>query len=79
MTGHLLVLALVALAVWLVRAWLFPYAPCWRCGGSGKNAGSTRRRYGTCRRCDGSGRRMVRGAQAVHQARQRARSRKGRP
>lgn len=42
---------------WLsVRLW--PFGPCWKCGGSGRNGGSNRRRFGNCRRCKGSGRRM---------------------
>jgi DnaJ-class molecular chaperone len=36
---------------------LYPYTACPKCGGSGRNAGSNRRRWGSCRRCGGSGKR----------------------
>lgn len=39
-----------------VRLW--PYTKCGRCSGTGKNAGSTGKRWGNCRRCGGSGRRF---------------------
>lgn len=37
-----------------LRIW--PETSCRRCGGGGRNAGSTARRFGRCRRCDGTGR-----------------------
>jgi hypothetical protein len=56
-------LILVAAAVlWMayqvVAARLWPFARCRSCDGSGRNAGSTGKRWGTCRRCKGSGRRQ---------------------
>jgi DnaJ-class molecular chaperone len=36
---------------------LWPFTVCRRCGGSGNNAGSNRKRWGNCRRCGGSGQR----------------------
>jgi len=62
--GALAVLA----AVWLVRAWLWPFAPCRRCKGSKTNIGSNRKRFGNCRRCGGSGARIRFGARTVHRA-----------
>jgi hypothetical protein len=64
-----LTLALAVLAaVWLVRAWLWPFAPCRRCKGSKTNIGSNRKRFGNCRRCGGSGARIRFGARTVHRA-----------
>lgn len=36
---------------------LWPYTYCRRCSGRGRNAGSSRRRFGHCGRCKGTGRR----------------------
>jgi len=65
----LLVIGLIAFAVWVTRLYLFPYGPCGKCGGSGRNRGSTRKRYGQCRRCLGAGRRIRFGARTVHRGR----------
>jgi hypothetical protein len=60
------VLALiVAVIVWAVRVLLWPFGPCAKCSGSGKNIGSTGKRWGTCRRCKGSGRRQRLGSKLV--------------
>ena len=40
---------------WLWHALFHPFRPCGRCGGTGKNGGSTGRRWGRCWRCGGSG------------------------
>jgi hypothetical protein len=71
--GHInagaVVLVLAALAVvWLVRAWLWPFAPCRWCKGRKTNRGSTRKRFGNCRRCGGTGHRIRFGARTVHRA-----------
>jgi DnaJ-class molecular chaperone len=49
--------ALMLGAVYYVSVRLWPYARCRSCTGSGKNAGSNRKRWGPCRRCGGSGKR----------------------
>ena len=51
---------------WFWHAWLHPFTPCGRCGGSGKNGGSTGRRWGRCWRCHGKGHRQVIGSRTVH-------------
>ena len=64
----LFLLALAAVAVWAVRAYFWPFAPCWRCKGRKTNRGSTRKRFGPCKRCGGSGSRQVLGSRTVHRA-----------
>ena len=54
--------ALGLLACWQVSVWLYPFAPCRRCSGSGKVPGSNKDRWGTCGRCAGTGRRHRFGA-----------------
>jgi hypothetical protein len=49
---------IVLAAVWVISLLLWPLAPCRHCGGRGKNAGSTGRRWGKCRHCGGSGSRQ---------------------
>jgi hypothetical protein len=53
--GVVVLLAAAGVAVWLVRAWLWPFAPCRWCRGRKTNPGSTRMRFSTCRHCGGSG------------------------
>lgn len=65
----LAVLGLAALAGWTVSLYLWPFAPCRRCEGGGRNPGSNRKRHGQCRRCGGSGRRTRFGARTVHRGR----------
>jgi DnaJ-class molecular chaperone len=48
-----------------------PYRPCRRCGGSGRNPGSTSRRFGNCRYCGGRGRKLRLGAGIIERRRQR--------
>jgi DnaJ-class molecular chaperone len=70
--GTVVTLLLVAaiLAVWqAITVYVWPYAPCRRCEGSGRNAGSDRNRFGQCRRCKGAGRRIRFGAKTVHRGR----------
>lgn len=67
---HDLALILAAIACCLLYAgslYLWPFAPCRKCGGDGTNAGSNRRRFGNCRRCGGTRRRRRLGSVAVHQ------------
>ena len=51
---------------WIVSLYVWPFGPCGRCHGSGRNAGSNRKRFGECKRCGGSGRRQRLGSRAVH-------------
>lgn len=55
-------LAGVGLLVWAlvyaVSCWLWPFAHCPRCGGSGKRSRDDGRVFRLCRRCSGSGRRL---------------------
>jgi hypothetical protein len=46
----------------VISAWLWPFAKCRSCRGSGRSLGSNRRRWGICRRCGGSGKRIRFGA-----------------
>ena len=61
--------ALGLLAAWVVISRLFwPYKPCGRCKGTGRNLGSNDRRHGDCRRCKGARRVRRAGAGHVHRA-----------
>ena len=60
---------LVLFGVLVASLYLWPFAPCRKCDGSGRNPGSKRKRYGQCRRCEGAGRRIRLGARAVHRGR----------
>ena len=65
-----LLLVVLLLIVWrAVTLYVWPYAPCRKCEGSGRNAGSDRKRFGQCRRCMGAGRRIRFGARTVHRGR----------
>ena len=57
---------LLAIAAWAGSLYLWPFRPCMKCGGSGRNKGSSRKRFGECRRCQGSGRRRRLGARTIH-------------
>ncbi len=50
----LFLIALAAAVVYAGSLYIWPFRPCSRCGGTGRNRGSNKRRYGTCkaRRCD---------------------------
>lgn len=65
----LFVIGLAALAGWVVSLYLWPYAPCGKCQGSGRNPGSNSKRHGQCRRCLGAGKRIRPGAKTVHRGR----------
>lgn len=65
----LVILGLAALAGWVVSLYLWPFAPCRKCDGSGRNPGSKKKRYGQCRRCEGTGRRTRFSARTVHRGR----------
>jgi hypothetical protein len=64
----LILVCLICAAWWVVSRWAWPWRPCPRCKGSGRNRGSDKRRHGDCKRCGGSHRVRRFGARAVHQA-----------
>ena len=61
-------LTLIAVAVWAVRAYFWPFARCRRCKGSKTNPGSSKKRFGVCKRCGGTGSRQVLGSRHLHRA-----------
>lgn len=72
----LVVLVLVAVGGrWCWHAWRHPFGPCWSCRGTGRNRGSSGKRFGVCKRCGGTGRRLRTGAQTFHKGITRARRR----
>lgn len=79
--GPVLLIALVAITGWDGSLYLWPFRPCMRCGGSGRNGGSSRKHFGECHRCGGSGRLRRIGAKTIHRGAvslaDRARPRKG--
>ncbi len=66
--GGVLLAALALLAAWIVSRLFWPYKPCPRCDGTGRNAGSNKRRHGDCKRCKHTGRIRRFGAGHVHRA-----------
>lgn len=62
----------------VVSLWLWPFAPCRKCSGSGTNSGSNRSRFGLCRKCGGTRRRERFGARHVNRALRAARDRRKR-
>ena len=55
-------------ALYFVRAYLWPYVTCSWCDGKKTRPGSTRRRYGPCFWCKGTGSRQVLGSRLAHKA-----------
>ena len=64
--GTVLVIAVVLAVSYYVSLRVWPWRNCGRCNGSGRNAGSTSKRYGRCRKCGGTGRQLRRGARAIN-------------
>ena len=64
--AELILIILLAIAAWAGSLYLWPFRPCLKCGGTGRNKGSNRRRFGECRRCKGSGRKRRLGARTIH-------------
>jgi hypothetical protein len=61
-----LILLLVTLG-YLLTCWLWPYATCRRCHGTGKRrAPIARRTFGLCRRCHGDGHRLRAGRHVLN-------------
>jgi DnaJ-class molecular chaperone len=78
-------IVVAAAAAYTVSLYAWPFRPCLRCGGTGRNKGSTRKRFGTCRACGGAGRKQRLGSRFVHHTvlsviaeRRRAREKRGR-
>jgi hypothetical protein len=46
------------LAAYLLACWVYPYAACPRCKGSGKRRSPSGKAFRDCRRCGGRGRRV---------------------
>lgn len=54
----LLLLALGALALYVVACVIWPYAACRRCGGTGKRRSPSGKAWRPCSRCGGNGTRV---------------------
>ncbi|MGD9525631.1 MAG: hypothetical protein AB7V44_02460 [Pseudonocardia sp.] len=54
----LALLALAALAGYVIVCAVWPFGPCRRCSGTGKRRSPTGRYWRPCGRCGGSGRRV---------------------
>ena len=64
--AELILIALLASGGYVGSLYLWPFRPCGRCKGTGRNAGSNKKRFGQCRRCRGAGRKRRIGAKTVH-------------
>lgn len=64
--AEVILLAVAGIAAYAGSLYLWPFRPCIRCGGSGRNRGSNRKRFGECRRCKGTGRKRRLGAKTIH-------------
>jgi hypothetical protein len=64
----LVLLALAAVAAYVVSLYLWPWRNCPRCGGTGTRRGSNARRFGPCRRCRGTRHTQRRGSRTVARA-----------
>jgi hypothetical protein len=80
MAGLILII-LLAIGGLVASLYFWPFRPCLRCGGTGRNKGSTKKRFGECKRCGGSGRLRRIGAKTIHRSAvslaEKARTRKG--
>jgi len=54
--------------LWVAHAYFHPFSKCWWCKGTGRNWGSTSKRFGFCWFCERTGRRQVLGSRIVHRA-----------
>ncbi len=52
----LIVMAAVGAGGYYISLRIWPETSCKRCDGTGRNRGSTKKRFGKCKRCAGSGR-----------------------
>lgn len=69
--GVLIIAAAVCGAGYYVSLKIWPETSCRRCGGSGRNAGSTARRFGRCKRCGATGRKPRLGTRILTRRRRR--------
>ena len=67
--GLLLILAAIVTVGYLFGCWLWPFATCRRCQGTGKRRSPFGRSFALCRRCDGDGRRLRIGRRFLNAAR----------
>lgn len=78
----LILIVMLGIGAYTGSLYLWPFRPCMKCGGSGRNKGSSRKRFGECRRCRGSGRKRRIGARTIHRGAvslaDKARAKKGR-
>jgi hypothetical protein len=54
----LIILGLLVTLCYAVGCWIWPFANCPRCHGTGKRRSPSGRAFRLCRRCDGTGRRL---------------------
>jgi hypothetical protein len=77
MLSTLVTVATVALfgwaALYALGCWIWPFASCRRCAGSGKRRSPSGRAWRRCKRCKGSGARVRLGRRLYNAARRRAR------
>jgi hypothetical protein len=64
--AELLLIGLLAVLGYVGSLYIWPYRPCTRCKGTGKNKGSNKKRFGQCRRCKGEKSLRRIGAKTVH-------------
>jgi hypothetical protein len=57
-TLDIVVLVVLWLGGYILACWVWPYASCGRCQGSGQRRSPSGKAFGDCRRCGGSGRRL---------------------
>jgi DnaJ-class molecular chaperone len=57
---------IIIIGGWAGSLYLWPFAKCRRCDGTGRNPGSNNSRWGQCRRCRGNGNRRRLGAKTIH-------------
>lgn len=63
---ELIGLGLIIVGGWAGSLYLWPFAKCLRCKGTGRNPGSSGKRWGQCRRCRGASYRRRIGAKTIH-------------
>jgi hypothetical protein len=59
-------IGLIVVGLYAGSLYLWPFRPCPRCGGSSRNKGSNKQRFGQCRRCQGRGSLRRIGAKTIH-------------
>ena len=64
--AEMILIALLVILGYVGSLYLWPFRPCGRCGGTGRNRGSNKKRYGECRSCQRTGRKRRIGAKTVH-------------